>query len=124
MLHIDNLCEFIKLIIDNKENGLFFPQNSEYVKTSEMVKLVGEVYGKKIRLVRIFNPIIKMLYERVGIVNKVFGNLVYDQSMSQYESTKYQIYNFKESICLSEDYHENSDELLSVEKEGYGYEQE
>src|SRR5690625_3200465 len=29
MLHIDNLCEFVKLIIDNKESGLFFPQNKE-----------------------------------------------------------------------------------------------
>ena len=34
MLHIDNLCEFIKLIIDNEERGMFFPQNKEYVKTS------------------------------------------------------------------------------------------
>jgi nucleoside-diphosphate-sugar epimerase len=50
MLHIDNLCEFIKLMIDNKESGLFFPQNKEYVKTSEMVKLIAEVHGKKICL--------------------------------------------------------------------------
>ena len=48
MLHIDNLCEFIRLMIDNEESGLFFPQNREYVKTSEMVKLIAEVHGKKI----------------------------------------------------------------------------
>ena len=33
MLHIDNLCEFIKLMIDNEESGVFFPQNSKYTNT-------------------------------------------------------------------------------------------
>ncbi|WP_315969461.1 NAD-dependent epimerase/dehydratase family protein [Oceanobacillus massiliensis] len=47
MLHIDNLSEFIRLMVDNKERGLFFPQNREFVKTSEMVKYIAEVHGKK-----------------------------------------------------------------------------
>src|SRR5690554_1264333 len=81
MLHIDNLCEFIKLIIDNEESGLFFPQNKEYVKTSEMVRLIAEVYGKKILLTKAFNPILKLMFG-IGVVNKVFGNLVYEKSMS------------------------------------------
>ena len=38
MLHIDNLCEFIKLMIDNEESGVFFPQNSKYTNTSDMVQ--------------------------------------------------------------------------------------
>jgi len=29
MPHIDNLCEFVRLIIDNEERGIFFPQNKE-----------------------------------------------------------------------------------------------
>ena len=58
MLHIDILCEFIKLMIDNEESGLFFPQNKEYVRTSEMVKLVAEAHGKKIILTKVFNPIL------------------------------------------------------------------
>jgi len=28
-------------MIDNDESGLFFPQNREYVKTSEMVRLIA-----------------------------------------------------------------------------------
>src|SRR5699024_12834880 len=35
MLHIDNLTEFIRLIIDNDDAGVFFPQNEEYVQTSD-----------------------------------------------------------------------------------------
>lgn len=101
MLHIDNLCEFIKLMIDNKESGLFFPQNKEYVKTSEMVKLIAEVHGKKIRLTKVFNPILRLMFG-MGVVNKVFGNLVYEQSMSDYDKANYRIREFRQSIELTE----------------------
>lgn len=102
MLHIDNLCEFIKLMIDNEESGLFFPQNKEYVDTSIMVKLIAEVHGKKIILTKIFNPIIKLVGLKCGIINKVFGNLLYKQSMSCYDKADYQIRNFRQSVELSE----------------------
>ena len=78
MLHIDNLCEFIRLIINNEESGLFFPQNTEYVKTSEMVRLIAEVHGKKIRLTKLFNPILRMMY-KINYINKIFGSLAYDK---------------------------------------------
>src|SRR5690554_5057032 len=100
MLHIDNLCEFIKFMIDNKESGLFFPQNKEYVKTSEMVRLIAEVHGKKIRLTKVFNPFIKLIF-RIGTINKVFGNLVYEQSMGEYKEN-YRVNGLKESIEATE----------------------
>jgi len=102
MLHIDNLCEFIKLIIDNEERGLFFPQNKEYVKTSEMVRLIAEIYGKKIKLVKFFNPILKLLMKKWGFINKVFGSLAYEKSMSEYAKADYRIRTFRESIKLTE----------------------
>jgi nucleoside-diphosphate-sugar epimerase len=101
MLHIDNLCEFIRLMIENEENGLFFPQNSEFVKTSEMVRLIAEVHGKKIRLTKVFNPLLKLLEMKVELINKVFGNLVYEKSMSEYKDD-YRVMDFKESIRVTE----------------------
>ena len=77
MLHIDNLCEFIKVMIDYEESELYFPQNKEYVKTSELVKTIAEVHGKKIMMTKVFNPILKLMFG-MGTVNKVFGNLVYE----------------------------------------------
>lgn len=100
MLHIDNLCEFLKLIIDNEESGLFFPQNREYVNTSEMVKLIAELHGRKIKLTRIFNPALKVLGMKMGIINKVFGNLVYEKNMSNYKDN-YRIRDLKKSLELS-----------------------
>lgn len=101
MLHIDNLCEFIRLMIDNEESGLFFPQNKEYVKTSEMVRLIAEAHGKKIRLTKIFNPALRIMH-RTDMVNKVFGNLVYEKSLSEYDKADYCIRSFKETIDLTE----------------------
>jgi len=102
MLHIDNLCEFIRMMIRNSEHGQFFPQNKEYVRTSEMVKLIAAVHGKNIRLTRVLNPALKLLGRFVGQVNKAFGNLVYDKGISEYKEN-YCIRDFKESIKLTEE---------------------
>lgn len=84
MLHIDNLCEFLKLMIDNEESGLFFPQNKKYVKTSEMVRIIAEVHGKEMRMLKLFNPLINILRNNINIFNKLFGNLVYEETLSEY----------------------------------------
>lgn len=100
MLHIDNLTEFIRLIINNNDAGVFHPQNEEFVKTSDMVKTISEVHGKRLFQPKIFNPIIKPLM-RINLVNKVFGNLVYSKSVSEYNE-EYQIININQSIERSE----------------------
>lgn len=101
MLHIDNLCEFIRLMIENEESGLFFPQNEEYVSTSNMVKTIALVSGKTIKLTKLFNPFIKVLGLFTKIVNKVFGSLTYDKEMSIYKEN-YWINDFTESIEKTE----------------------
>lgn len=101
MLHIDNLCEFIRLVVRNEESGLFYPQNIEYVKTSEMVKLISEAHGKKIRLTKVFNLTLKLMGNFVGVVNKAFGNLVYEKSMSEYKED-YRVRDLRGSIRETE----------------------
>lgn len=99
MIYIDNLSEYIKYIIDYCKQGLFFPQNKSYVKTSEMVILIAKTHDKKIFISRLFNPLVSLL-NRVEIVNKVFGNLVYEKSLSNLNEVN-QI-SFEETIERSE----------------------
>lgn len=99
MIYIDNLTEFVKQLIDYKSEGLFFPQNAEYVNTSEMVKLIASNYGKKIKVTKIFNPFLYFL--KTNIIKKVFGDLTYDMNMSTY-SFDYRISDFKKSITETE----------------------
>ena len=101
MLHIDNLTELIRLLISKNERGIFFPQNKEYVKTSEMVKTIADISGKKMKLVKLFNPILYLLSNKVGLINKVFGDLNYDMSLSDLKHD-YRIKDLKKSIISTE----------------------
>lgn len=100
MLHVDNLMEFIRLIIENIDKGIFFPQNNEYVKSSEMVVEIAGVYNKKVMTTKIFNPLIKRI-TKINIINKVFGNLYYDLNLSLYKD-QYRVLTFEQSIRKTE----------------------
>lgn len=101
MLHIDNLSEFIRLMIDNEEKGTYFPQNKEYVKTAEMVGMIAKINGKKIKPIKFFNPLLLKMGKKINIVSKVFGSFIYDLELSEYKE-KYNIRNFEESIKATE----------------------
>lgn len=101
MLHIDNLCEFIRIVIENNEQGLFYPQNSEYVNTSELVKMISEIHGKNMILTKLFNPLLTLMGTKVGAVNKAFGSLVYEKSMSEYKEN-YRVRDLRASIVETE----------------------
>lgn len=106
MLYVENLCEFVRLMIDNEESGTFFPQNNEYTNTSDMVRTIAEAKGKSIVLLRVFTPVIKLIScmnNKFGkMVNKAFGSLVYDFSLSEYKEN-YRLYSLSESIKKAED---------------------
>lgn len=101
MLHIDNLTELIRLIIDNKDSGIFCPQNKEYVKTSDLVRKIAAVHGKRVRLTKLFNPVISFLIN-VVLIKKVFGDLKYDTNLSKYRNGNYQKRDLIQSIYLTE----------------------
>ena len=108
MLHIDNLCQFVKLMIDNEEHGVFFPQNGEYSNTSDMVQMIAEVKGHRIIMIPFVGIFIKLL-EKVpgkigGLTIKAFGNSSYDMSMSEYKAN-YRVNSLRKSIVLTEGTH-------------------
>jgi len=99
MIYIDNLCEFLKQVIDKGETGIFYPQNKEYVSTKDIIKVMAECMNKKIFFINIFNPLLKILSKKVNYINKVFGNKVYDKKVSG--DFSYCVVDFKESIRRS-----------------------
>lgn len=102
MLYIENLCEFVRLMIVNQEQGIFFPQNKEYSNTSNIVKTIADENGKNIVLVKGFKWILKLVGLVFGFVNKAFGNFSYDHKISEYR-VDYQIYSIKNSIKRTEE---------------------
>lgn len=94
MVYIGNLCQFVKDCIDSEKKGLFFPQNKEYVNTSNMVELVANLHGKHIVFTKVFNWALKKV--PLNTVKKVFGNLTYERTDTIGK------YSFIESIQLTE----------------------
>ena len=105
MLYIENLCEFLAQVMIKGEGGVFWPQNAEYTRTSEMVRLIAKRDGHKIVVSRLFNWIVglaKMIPGKPRVLsNKAFGSLSYDQSMSRYDFN-YQIVDLVTSIERTE----------------------
>lgn len=105
MLHIDNLCEFIKLMIDNEESGVFFPQNKEYTNTSDMVQMIATVKKHNIIMIPGFKYLIKLLFKvpgKLGVLSsKAFENFYYDTSVSCYKEN-YQVNNLRVSLEKTE----------------------
>lgn len=100
MLYIDNLCAFVECLIEEEQSGLYFPQNKEYVCTSELVYTIAKTHGKIIKTTSLFNPLIRLLF-KFDTIKKMFGNLVYEKNMSEYDFF-YHIRTFEESISLTE----------------------
>lgn len=86
MLHIDLLCEFVRRIVEKSGKGLYFPQNSEYVKTAELVRQIARENGRKIYLIKGCNWTIYLLSlfpgKIGGLINKAFGSLTYEKNIS------------------------------------------
>ena len=105
MLYIDNLCEFVKLMIDNEESGVFFPQNGEYTNTSEIVRMISEAAGHRIVMLPGTSIVVKLLKKvpgRIGrLATKAFGDSVYEMEMSKYKEN-YRVKTLAESIKITE----------------------
>lgn len=102
MLYIDNLMEFVRLMIENEEQGIFWPQNAEYSNTTELVKLIAQAHGKKMPLIKGTAWVLKLMSHVTGLVNKAFGSLSYDMGLSTYQYD-YQKVSLAESVCRTED---------------------
>lgn len=101
MLYIENLCEFVRLMITNNERGTFWPQNKEYSNTSELVKMIAKAHEKKVFLVKGFGWALKLMSHMTGYVNKAFGNLTYEEHLGDYKDD-YRLFTLDESVKETE----------------------
>ena len=77
MIFIDNLCEFLKLCIDEGESGLFFPQDRDYMQTSQMARTIAETLGRRVFFCRLAGLAVRLMTPFLPIARKAFGSLIY-----------------------------------------------
>ena len=82
MLYIDHLCQFMARLVQSGEGGLYFPQNTAYVRTDELVRLIARTRGKRLWQPAGFGWLLGLMAAHGGVAGKVFGTLTYDQAMS------------------------------------------
>jgi UDP-glucose 4-epimerase len=78
MVYIDKLVSSVKQYIDRQDFGIFFPQDDQYIKTSDLVKNIAKENGRVLHFSRLLGIIIEF-FGGMKIIKKVFGNLVYEK---------------------------------------------
>ena len=77
---------------------MFWPQNAEYMSTSEAVRpCLGETQGGSVRVTRVLSPFASLALRFTEAGRKAFGSLYYDMAMSDYDFD-YRVYGFEGSI--------------------------
>ena len=77
MIYVDNLSNFVKVCIEKNLNGVFFPQNKDYMNTSQMAVILAQRFNKKLYLSTILGIGVNILKPFMPILKKSFGNLIY-----------------------------------------------
>lgn len=101
MIYIDNLNEFLYKSIENQSNGIYVPQNNNYLSTKEIFSEVRHTAQKKLILIKIFNPIIKFCIPYSKVLQKIFGDLTFSLKDSTFEFN-YTLIENKDSIKKTE----------------------
>ena len=97
--YIENLSSFVKLTIDQNLCGIYYPQNSQYMRTDYMAKSIANKLNKKIYLSNIFGLIVFVIRPFLSIAKKAFGTLIY-KDMESFDFSYNQVSLF-ESIAKS-----------------------
>ena len=77
MISIENLAAFVKETLDNRADGIFCPQDPEYVCTCRMVRDIAGANGKKIPLLKILNPAVVLAKKFTSLGHRAFSDLYY-----------------------------------------------
>ncbi len=112
MIYIDNLCEFVRLCIDNKTGGILTPQNKELVSTTDLVRAICNARDRHIWFTKLFNWAIPLGCRMTRMVRRAFADDCYDIRLSDYFEWKYCVVDFTTSIYLTES------SFINIEQEG------
>lgn len=82
VLHIDNLCELIRLIILHQQEGIICPQDEQYMNTARTLEELGKSFNNRIYLSKAMGRLI--MVSPLKITRKIFGSLVYAKELSAF----------------------------------------
>lgn len=97
MLYIDNLCEFVKHVVDRGMHGVFHLQNREFADTVDIVRHYARVNNHKLYVSKIFNPAVWLGAQLLTPLCKMFADQYYTPELTTYDFD-YQLVSFRDSL--------------------------
>ncbi len=107
MIYIDNLCEFVNLVIERELDGILVPQDAEYMSTSDIVRIAAKSKGKNIYFLRLPSLLMPLLVKLSYKFRKPFGNTVFKQNFSV-NDREYYVVSQEDAIKRSVEYQEQN----------------
>lgn len=77
LIYVDNLSSFVHLAVEKELDGLYFPSNRDYVKTTQIAAAVAKAYGKRVLFSRLLGLGTHAIKPFVPKAQKAFGTLIY-----------------------------------------------
>lgn len=96
-IHINNLANLIRLIVENNQGGIFTPQDDFIPSTNDLIKIISEITGSKIHFTKFLGICIKP-FRFISVVNKLYGGVSYDYAISDSFDYKYQTVSFMDGM--------------------------
>lgn len=84
MISVQNLCAFVHLVIERRLSGVYFPQNREYVNTTDMAKVMAKTLHKRVLFSKMAGLGVKILIPVFSKAKKAFSTLIY-QDCEQFD---------------------------------------
>ncbi len=96
-IYIDNLCECIRLIVENELCGVFCPQDDEIPNANRLLEVISEGIGKKYRTSRFLGWCLHFV-SFIPLVNKAYGGISYARDLSEMTDMNYVVTPFEEGM--------------------------
>jgi UDP-glucose 4-epimerase len=98
MIYIDNLCEWIRQLIQFGKGGISFPQDERVLSTSELICDLRRLQGKRTILLPGFLWLAKVCCKCSRKFNLLLGNLGYAPEMTETMPVKYRQVTTEEAL--------------------------
>ena len=99
VIYIEDLVDHINQLINYDGTTLTHPQNKDYMDTNQTLMLMRKFNDKKPYLLEIsYFKFLNKFLNKIGIIRKVYGNLVYDKDIDSKYNFEDKKSNFEDTI--------------------------
>ena len=96
MLYIENLVELVKLIVENKAEGIYPAQDKTAVSSVELMEEIAKSITVKNKKSRFLGIPFKIF--RISVVKKLYGGVAYTREYATTQLGDYCLYDFSQGI--------------------------